>query len=281
MKQEIKTRAFFLLTLSLAGFLSGMRTYFLFSDFSPEKQHFLTPQYEAILLLGFCLSFLFVGCFCFLFDRNMPLSVPKKPTRLVCELPLVLLFTALTAYDLALLKLSEMALLEWLFFLIAHALFAAAAVCYLLRVLGLGKGEGFCLLSRAIPALSASFYAIYLYFEGAHFMNNPNLLLLQGAFLALSLYEIALARAELWGRRSRRFLFASSVAAILLFATAIPSLLYSLFRGGALVTGILPDLLLLFYAIRISAGLYPAAPISAESGTEEPINSASESEPTL
>ncbi len=256
MKSSTKIRAFFLLSVALGCFLAGMRSAFLFSDFSFEKQHFLTPQYEVILLFGILLSFLLLAVLAHASDRELPPPEISKPVEAAVHLPVILLHAALVTYDM--IAGGEDTPLERIFLLCSHILFAASAVCGILSLGRFFERVEARLVTRAIPALGASFYAMYLYFESSTFMNNPNLLLLQAAFLLLSIYEVTLGRAELLGRFCRRFLFMSGATAALLIMTSLPSLLYTIFFGKALVTGVLPDLLLLFSAVRILALLFPA-----------------------
>lgn len=245
---------YFLATALLTVTFTVLRTVFLFTDYDAAAQHYRTGGIELFVTYGALAAvvLLLVGVF-FLPPKSALPRLRSDKTRYVLLLP-ALLFLVTAVEKLVLLAFEPLSALPILF-LVLSALFAAlAAVPFLVGAKPLPLSDSVSRLIGALPALFAIFYAMYLYFDESHYMNDPAAMLYILACVALALFFLYDAK-EIGGEGTRLSLFFGATAAMLSLSAALPALLYRIVSGLSLASTLLSDLLLIAVAAVIAVRL--------------------------
>ena len=239
-------------------------TFFLLTDYSPERQHYENALFPALLLALLAVGIL--GFFLLalrLFRTECP-PIPKNTAEnRVLSGIMALLYTVFGIYLLFFAFPFGISALEKLFSLLAAGTALSAAVLLIARIAGALQSTEARYICGGILALAPILYAMYLYFEADHFMNNPCILLEQTAFLSLSVYTVMQTRSEITGQLQKRTVLFAASTILLSLTSSLPSILYYFINREVPTSGIVSSVLLFASAISVFLTCYPLHPTEA------------------
>ncbi len=234
--------------LTLAAVI--LRSVLLLLFFVPTAQHFSGNTAATLLIISVLLPLLLFAVLSYLMRRTLPKEAQNS--SLLSKIILTafgILSGVFAGYGLVTSLIAAQSPLESLFAVLSHLVLLLYAVFLLIEAFGFIKTAEHSYIYGTVAALAPCLYAMYLYFESAHFMNNPNILLTQLAYVALALTMLTRTKERAENTRKTPFSLFLSMSAIFLAVTAsIPSLLFLLFRGDMLTGNLLSDLFLLLAA---------------------------------
>lgn len=253
----MKQKRFFLCLVGIFTLLAVLlRTVLLFTSFRVSAQHYTTAVPEYWLWGFWFLAVLCIFLFLMFFRRKEELltiaAFHQRPVMIaaICLSLVAILTGAYGCISAILWQISGMEA----FFAVTGSLF----------VLVFGGIFGYLALKETerytpvicIAPVAYIVYAMYLYFDSTHFMNNPNTLLSRLAFILFALYFLQEIRVAM-GRNSGLLLpLLGAVSALTGAYAALPSLLYGAATGKTLTTGVIPDLFLLLSAGYVGLRLF-------------------------